>query len=186
VLLVLLVGGTAVYAVAQLSGQRAADTSGANRIAVETPSISPSPSTAPLVMPLTGQMGGQYCPVGHPHEDACWRGSLLNTGPVIGKLAITFVVEGGYENWFAHHANATLLDVITTPGCNIDAANHQIICGSLAPGRLLNVELDGYTTTRGTFRYAVKFSDISSGSPVYLNQRPDGTHEVVSWTEVIT
>jgi hypothetical protein len=43
--------------------------------------------------------------------------------------------------------------------------------------------MQGVVSTAGTFRYAVKFADISSGSAVYVNQRLDGTHEVVSWTE---
>jgi len=44
----------------------------------------------------------------------------------------------------------------------------------------------GDTSRRGTFHYAVKFADVSSGVPVYIDQNPDGTHQVVSWYERIT
>jgi hypothetical protein len=111
---------------------------------------------------------------------------LLNTGPAIHKLALIFVIGGGYDDWFAHHANGTLSGFYTTAGCDVDAANHQMVCGNVAPGGQVDVYLGGDVTTRGTFHYAVKFADISSGSPVYVNQRSDGTHDVVSWTEVIT
>ena len=53
-------------------------------------------------------------------------------------------------------------------------------------GFVNEVYLGGDVTTRGTFNYAVKFADISSGSPLYVNQHADGTHDIVSWREVLT
>ncbi len=185
--LVLIVAGGGVYAFQSLSRQ-SNDTSGGTPVASSAPpSSNPSPSSLPPVaLPLTAELGGDYCPVAHPNDAACWKGSLLNTGPVIRKLALIFVVGGGYDDWFAHHANGTLSGFYTTAGCDVDAANHQMVCGSVAAGGRVDVYLGGDVTTRGTFHYAVKFADISSGSPIYVNQHPDGTHDVVSWTEVIT
>ena len=186
VALVLIVAGGGVYAFQSLSRQ-ASDTAGGNVVTTLAPSSNPSPSTSPpIALPLTADLGGDYCPVAHPNDAACWKGSLLNTGPVIRKLALIFVVGGGYDDWFAHHANATLSGFYTTAGCDVDPANHQMVCGSVGPGGRIDVYLGGDVTTRGTFHYAVKFADISSGSPVYVNQHSDGTHDVVYWTEVIT
>lgn len=146
-----------------------------------------SPSPSPVVaLRLTAQLGGQYCPVAHPGNTACWKGSLTNTGPAIRKLAMTFVTGPPYADWFAHHGNAMLSGFYTTPGCELDAPRIRIICGSVGPNEVVNVYLVGDVTTTGTFNYAIKFSDISGSAPVYVNQRPDGTHEVVSWSEAIT
>jgi hypothetical protein len=184
--LVLIVAGGGVYAFQSLSRQ-SNDTSGGTPVATSNPSGNPSPSSLPPVaLPLTAQLGGEYCPVAHPNDAACWKGSLLNTGPVIRKLALIFVIGGGYDDWFAHHANGTLSGFYTTAGCDVDAANHQMVCGSVGPGGRVDVYLGGDVTTRGTFHYAVKFADISSGSPLYVNQHADGTHDVVSWIEVIS
>ena len=186
VALVLIVAGGGVYAFQSLSRQ-SSDTAGGNVVATLAPSSNPSPSTSPpIALPLTADLGGDYCPVAHPNDAACWKGSLLNTGPVVRTLALIFVVGGGYDDWFAHHANGTLSGFYTTAGCDVDPANHQMVCGSVGAGGRIDVYLGGDVTTRGTFHYAVKFADISSGSPVYVNQHSDGTHDVVSWTEVIT
>ncbi len=185
--LVLMSGGVGVYAITQSLGRQSSDASGANAVATVTPSSNPSPSILPpIAAPLTAQLGGDYCPVAHPNDSACWKGSFLNTGPAIRQLALIFVTGGGYDDWFAHHANGTLSGFYTTAGCNIDAANRRMVCGSVAPGGQVEVYLGGDVTTRGTFHYAVKFADISTGSATYVNQHPDGTHDVVSWTEVIT
>lgn len=184
--LVLMVGGVGVYALTQSLNRNSAEAPTGNVVATATPSISSTPSTAPpITQPLTGQLGGEYCPVAHPNDSACWKGSFLNTGPALRQLALIFVVGSGYADWFAHHANATLSGFYTTSGCDIDAKNRRIVCGGVAPRGQVDVYLGGDVTTRGTFKYAVKFADISSGSPVYVNQHPDGTHDIVSWTEVI-
>lgn len=184
--LALMAGGVGIYAFTQLNRQ-SSDTSGGNPVAAATPSIAASPSSLPATtLPLTGELGGEYCPVAHPNDAACWKGSFLNTGPGIRQLAMIFVTGGGYDDWFAHHANGTLSGFYTTPGCSVDAAHIRIVCGAVAPGGQVSVYLGGDVTTRGTFRYAVKFADISSGTPVYVDQHPDGTHDVVSWTEGIT
>jgi len=185
--LVLIVAGGGVYAFQSLNRQ-SSDTSGGTPAATSAPpSSNPSlNSPQPVALPLTAQLGGEYCPVAHPNDAACWKASLLNNGPVIRKLALIFVFGGGYDDWFAHHANGTLSGFYTTAGCDVDAANHQMVCGSVGAGGRVDVYLGGDVTTRGTFHYAVKFADISSGSPVYVNQHPDGTHDVVSWNEVIT
>jgi hypothetical protein len=180
--LILVGGGVYAFALSRQSN----DTSAANPVIRTSPSIDASPSNSPRpALPLTAQLGGDYCPVAHPNDAACWKGSLLNTGPLIKKLAMIFVIGGGYDDWFAHHANGTLSGFYSTAGCDVDPANRQIVCGSVAPGSQVDAYLGGDVTTRGTFHYAVKFADISSGSPVYVNQHSDGTHDVVSWAEVI-
>ena len=185
--LVLLFGGVGVFAISQAMSRNSSDTSGGSAVAA-TPTIAASPVASPVApaAPLTGQMGGDYCPVSHPNDAACWKGSFLNTGPPIRQLAMIFVIGGGYEDWFAHHANGTLSGFYTTAGCNVEPAKSRIVCGGVGPGAQVDVYLGGDVTTRGKFSYAVKFADISSGSPVYVNQHPDGTHDVVSWTEVIS
>jgi hypothetical protein len=184
VLMVLLGGGIAVR---QAVSQQPASSTDSGTVAVATPSpaASPSPSSV-TALPLTAQLGGEYCPVAHPGDSACWKGSLVNTGPAIRKLAFMFVIGGGYSNWFANHANGTLSGFYTTPGCDVDGAHMEIVCGQVAPGAEVDVYLGGDVTTRGTFVYAVKFADISGASPVYVDQNPDGTHAIVSWTEKIT
>lgn len=185
--LVLLVGGGGIYAISQAMSRNSSATSGGNAVAASpTIVVSPVASPVPPTAPLTGQMGGDFCPVSHPNDAACWKGSFLNTGPAIRQLAITFVIGGGYDDWFAHHANGTLSGFYTTAGCDVEPAKSRIVCGSLGPGAQVDVYLGGDVTTRGKFNYAVKFADISSGSPVYVNQHPDGTHDVVSWTEVVS
>ena len=181
--LVVLIGGTAAYALYQAANGSAPTSTSFVPV---TPSSEPSPSPSPVVVqPLTGELGGEYCPVAHRGDSACWKGSLLNTGPAIRKLAMIFIIGGEYHNWFASHANGALSGFYTTPGCAIVAAKSEIVCGSVPPGAKVDVYLGGDVTTRGTFRYAVKFADIASGSPVYVDQHPDGTHDIVSWTEVI-
>lgn len=148
------------------------------------PGETATPGGSPVVeWRLSAKLGGQYCPVVHPGDTGCWKGSLVNTGPTIGKLAITFTTASPYNDWFGHHTNAMLSGYYTTPGCELDSPHLRIVCGPVAPNATVNVYLIGDVTTAGTFKYAAKFADISTGSPVYVNQRPDGTHEVVSWSE---
>jgi hypothetical protein len=183
--LVVMVGATGAYAVYQ-AANRSAPTSSSASVTSVTPSSAPSPSPSPVVVqPLTGELGGDYCPVSHRGDAACWKGSFLNTGPAIQKLAMIFVIGSGYHNWFASHANWALSGFYTTPGCVIVATKSEMVCGAVPAGGQVNVYLGGDVTTRGTWHYAVKFADIASGSPVYVDQHPDGTHDVVSWTEGI-
>jgi hypothetical protein len=165
-------------------GQPAALT---NPAQAATPSAVGSPQASPTAArPLSAQLAGEYCPVTHPGNAACWKGSIVNTGPSIGKLAMIFVTDPPYSDWFAHHANGTLSGFYTSSGCDVDPTHSRIICGGVSPNEQIDVYLGGDVTTRGTFNYAVKFADISSGSPLYVNQHADGTHDIVSWREVIT
>src|SRR5438445_4416333 len=152
-----------------------------------TPSAAGSPAASPTVArALTAQLAGDYCSVALPGNAACWKGSFFNTGPQIGKLAMIFVTDPPYSDWFALHANGSLFGFYTSPGCDVDPAHSRIVCGAVSSNAQIDVYLGGDVTTRGTFTYAVKFADISSGSPVYVNQHADGTHDIVSWREVIT
>jgi hypothetical protein len=170
----------------QVMSQQPAGANDAGLVAPSSPSPGASPSPSIAAAPLTGQLGGDYCPVAHRGDSACWKGSFLNTGPGIRKLAFTFVIGAGYSNWFANHANGTLSGFYTTAGCDVDAAASEIVCGPVPPGGEVTVYLGGDVTTRGTFRYAVKFADVSGPTPIYVNQNPDGTHEIVTWSERIT
>jgi hypothetical protein len=183
ILVVALAGGLVLR---QVLSQQPAGTNDAGLVAASSPSPEASPSASIAAAPLTGQLGGEYCPVAHRGDSACWKGSFLNTGPGIRKLAFMFVIGAGYSNWFANHANGTLSGFYTSPGCDVDAAASEIVCGPVPPGGEVNVYLGGDVTTRGTFSYAVKFADVSGPSPVYVNQNSDGTHEIVTWSERIT
>src|SRR5258708_11238986 len=56
-----------------------------------TPSGAGAPRSSPTVSrPLTAELAGDYCPVAHPGNAACWKGTFVNTGPPIGKLAMIF------------------------------------------------------------------------------------------------
>jgi hypothetical protein len=182
----LMVTGAGVWAWHKMSDQSQQAVSVSPSPAV-TPSAADSPRPSPTVaLPLSAQLAGDYCPVAHPGDAACWKGSLVNTGPAIGKLTMIFITDPPYSDWFAHHANGTLSGFYTSPGCDVDPAHSRIVCGAVSPNARIDVYLGGDVTTRGTFNYAVKFADISSGSPSYVNQHPDGTHDVVSWREAIT
>jgi hypothetical protein len=185
-LLLVVVVGTGVWVLAHQPTTAPDVASSVSPSAAATPDESPSPSPAVASLPLTADLAGDYCPVAHRGDSACWKGAVINTGPPIGKLAFIFIVGTPYANWFANHANGTLSGFYTTPGCEVDAAHVRIVCGSVGPGQEVDVYLGGDVSRLGTFTYAVKFADISSGSPVYIDQHPDGTHDVVSWREVIS
>jgi len=184
-ILVLLLG-IAGYSIFQASRPNNPGLSDAAQVSSPSPiastTVSPQPTTTLL---LTADLQGQYCPVSHLNSNACWQGSLVDTGPPIGKLALIFVTGGGYTNWFTTHSSPALSGFYTTPGCELDAAHAQMVCGLVSTGGSVDVYLSGDASKRGTFHYAVKFADISSGTPVYINQNPDGTHQVVSWYETI-
>jgi hypothetical protein len=184
--LVLLIAGVGYVALRQSTSQSDSGSTTAPTASV-TASPSASAATSPAAaLPLTAQLSGEYCPVAHPGDSACWKGSLLNTGPTIRKVAFIFVLGSPYSNWFANHANGTLSGFYTSPGCEADAAHAQIVCGAVAAGQQVDVYLGGDVTTRGAFTYAVKFADVSGPAPVYVNQHSDGTHDVVQWQEVIS
>ena len=156
--------------------------------AMATPPKKTQPTAAPAPRapaPLTARLSGSYCPVIRVGDTACWHGGLTNTGPRIGRLAMIFVVGGGYTNWFTTHAGPSLSGFYTTAGCTVDAANARILCGAVPAGASVSVYLDGDVSKAGAFSYAVKFADISSGGVVYIDQNPNGTHQVVSWSESI-
>ncbi len=185
-LILLLLLGVAGYTIFQ-GMQQNVDVNTTSQLSTPSPIVSPTAQpTAAAALPLTAELDGEYCPVAHLNKTACWRGSLLDTGPRIGKLALIFVTGGGYTNWFATHTNPMLSGFYTTPGCELDVPHGRMLCDSVAPGGSISVYLVGDTSKRGTFHYAVKFADVSSGSPVYVDQNPDGTHQVVSWYERIT
>jgi hypothetical protein len=96
-----------------------------------------------------------------------------------------FVVGGKYSDWFTNHPNSRLTEANTSSGCALDAPHNRIVCGAVAPRAEVNAQMLGVVVGTGTFKYAVTFADISSGSPVYVNQRLDGSHDVVSWTELV-
>jgi hypothetical protein len=184
--LALLIAGVGYLALRQPASQNDSGSATAPTASVTASPSAPAATSPATALPLTAQLSGEYCPVAHPGNSACWKGSLVNTGPPIGKLAFIFVLGGPYANWFANHANGTLSGFYTSPDCEVDAAHAEIVCGPVAVNQEVDVYLGGDVTARGTFRYAVKFADVSGPTPVYVNQHPDGTHDVVEWQEVIS
>ena len=59
-----------------------------------------------------------------------------------------------------------------------------MVCGAVPTGGQVSVYLSADTSKAGTFHYGVKFADISGGTTVYADQKSDGTHQIVSWSEV--
>jgi hypothetical protein len=189
VVLAVIAGGLALWALQPAGNQTAAGLPSAEPSTATTsatPSAVPSPSPSLVAaQPLTARLAGDYCPVRHVGDSACWKGSVVNTGPPIQNLAMIFIVGSPYSNWFATHSNGTLSGFFTSPGCQIDAAHSRIVCGPVAAGQEVDAYLGGDVSKRGAFNYGIKFADIGGGSPVYINQHANGTHDAVTWREVI-
>jgi hypothetical protein len=134
---------------------------------------------------LAGNFAGEYCSVLHEGDSACFKVSFTNRGPAIGRLAIILRVGKPYADWIAIHPHAMLATSMTTQGCTLDATNSAIVCGPVAPKGEVAAYLQGIVQGTGTFKYAVAFADISSGKPVFLNQRIDGGYQVLTYTETI-
>jgi len=132
---------------------------------------------------LAAKFSGEYCPVLHEGDSACFKVSLTNTGPAIGRLAIILRVGKPYADWITNHPHAMLVTSMTTQGCALDATNSAIVCGPVAPKAEVATYLQGIAQGTGIFKYAVAFADISSGTPVFLNQRIDGAYQVLTYTE---
>jgi len=96
-----------------------------------------------------------------------------------------FTIGGGYTNWFSTHEGHMLSGFFTTRGCTVDPAHARIVCGSVASRGTVSVYLVGGVSKVGLYHYGVKFADISSGRAVYIDQHPNGTHDVIAWTEAI-
>ena len=134
---------------------------------------------------LAGNFGGEYCPVLHDGDSSCFKVSLTNTGPAIGRLAIIFRVGKPYADWTLHHPHAMLATSMTTQGCALDETNSAIVCGPVGPKGEVAAYLQGIVQGTGIFRFAVAFADVSSGTPVFLNQRIDGAYQVLTYTETV-
>ena len=134
---------------------------------------------------LAANFAGEYCSVLHEGDPSCFKVSLSNTGPAIGRLAIIFRVGKPYTDWIAHHPHALVATSMTTQGCALDATNSAMVCGPVGPKGEVAVYLQGVVQGTGTFKYAVAFADISSGKPVFLNQRIDGAYQVLTYTETV-
>ena len=147
--------------------------------------VAATPRVATAPPKLTATVSGSYCPVAYLNQNACWRGTVVNTGPQIGRLALIFVTGGGYTNWFSTHSSPALSGFYTTPGCVLDISHARMLCGAVPRGGHVTVYLSADTSKAGTFHYAVKFADVSYGTPDYIDQNPDGTHRIVAWTESI-
>jgi hypothetical protein len=145
----------------------------------------PPDLSAVLDKGLAGNFAGEYCPTLHDGDSSCFKVSLTNTGPAIGRLAIIFRVGKPYADWIEIHPHAMLPPSTTTQGCALDPSNSAIVCGPVAPKGEVAAYLQGLAKGTGTFKYAVAFADISSGTPVFLNQRINGAYQVLTYTETI-
>lgn len=182
VAIALMLAGAGVWAWQNLRGTGAPPPSTISAAQVET--VSPNLGGV-LDRGLAGRIAGEYCPVLHEGETSCYKVSLTNTGPAIGRLAIIFRVGKPYTDWTANHPHAVLTASMTTQGCSLDAVNSAIVCGSVAPKGEVAAYLQGAVQGTGTFKYAVAFADVSPGAPVFLNQRIDGTYQVLTYTETV-
>lgn len=146
----------------------------------------PADLSALLDSGLAGNFAGEYCPVLHEGDTACFKVSFTNTGPAIGRLAIILRVGKPYADWIETHPHAMLPPGTTTQGCALDATSSAIVCGAVGPKVEIAAYLHGIVKGTGTFKYAVAFADISSGKPVFLNQRLDGAYQVLTYTETVS
>lgn len=149
---------------------------------------SQTPPGPPLVAyapdaPLTANFGTDTCPVAHPGDTACFKGTFTNSGPAIGKLAIMFVRGGSHTDWLATHPNGMLSKNLSGKGCELEASHSRIVCGSVPQYGQVVAYMLGIVTVAGTYNYGVRFADIATGEPVYVNQPPKGAPSTISWTE---
>ena len=61
-----------------------------------------------------------------------------------------------------------------------------MVCGAVPTGGQVSVYVSADASKAGAFHYAVKFADISGWTTVYVDQKSDGTHQIVWWSEVIS
>lgn len=183
--------GTPVAVVTGSPDATASATASPTVLPTVRPSPKPSPTRTPVAVTkpppaLTATIDGSFCPVSRVGETSCWLGRIVNRGPRIGRLAVVFTTRSGYDNWFATHSHFGLQPGDTSPGCSIDAPHLRIVCGPLATGAEIEVHLVGEVAAVGDYQYAVGFADISSGTTRYVDMNPDGTHDLLGWTERIS
>ena len=88
--LVVMIGGTAAYAICQVANRSYLHQClGCGSHASSEPSPSPLPA---VVQPLTGELGGDYCPVAHRGNSASWKGSFLNITTALAPMARAFSI----------------------------------------------------------------------------------------------
>lgn len=168
------------YGIPKLSSLLASHSS---PVATPSPSVTPSPT---IVAPLTAQIAANACLQSHVGDTACFRVQFTNTGPAIGNLAIVFVTDPPYSNWFQHHFGVGMAATDNADGCSVDSVHLQVVCGPVPTGAHIVIHVVGYQANAGTHTYGVRFGDISSGSLSDVNLNPDGTPFIFRWTETIS
>jgi hypothetical protein len=184
VVLVLLAVGSGAWAV-QRYGIPSLSVLTASHKSQVTPSpvVTPSPH---IIEPLTATITGVSCPVAHVGDPACWKVSFTNTGPAIGNLAMVFVTDPPYSNWFQHHLGATMQATDNAAGCAVEDVHVQVVCGAVPAGAHITIHLIAYIANAGAHTYGVRFGDIASGAFVDVDLASDGTPFVASWKETIS
>jgi len=151
--------------------------------ATPSPLVTPSPT---IVKPFTAQITGAACPGSHVGDPACFKVSFTNTGPTIGNLAMSFVIDPPYSNWFQHHFGAAMSGTDNAASCSVDNIHLQVVCGLVPAGAHIIIHLIGYMGNVGKHTYGVRFGDLASGTLADVNLGADGTPFVIQWTESIT
>jgi hypothetical protein len=103
--------------------------------------------------------------------------AIQNTGRDIGRLGIAI---GLYDDWLEHHT----LAMGSAPRCRIEAAIEGFDCGAVRSGEAVGIVLRATADDVGTFRYGLRFYDLSGGlEPV---TKPDGGDLVMTFEETVT
>jgi hypothetical protein len=149
-----------------------------------TPSIAVTPSPT-IVQPFTAKISGAACNALHVGDPACWKVTFTNTGPALGNLAMVFVTDPPYSNWFQHHFGAEMAVKDNAAGCSVDNAHLQVDCGAVPAGASITIDLVGYMANVGVHTYAVRFFDISAGQLLDVDMGADGTPFMLTWQETV-
>lgn len=152
-----------------------------------TPAPAPAPASIPNADPtLTAQLDGEATPAGALGAKAAIRLYVLNTGRPIGQLGIIFITDprSGDSNWFLKHSDVSFA-TYPANACHLDENLPGFVCGPLAAGAGVVLNVHSLMSVTGEFDYAVKFADLAKGPTDYVNVHPDGTHDSISWFESV-
>src|SRR5207237_664533 len=132
-----------------------------------------------LPAPVAQMAPPQWMPQAQP--------STSRTPVMVAAVAVIALMASGVGLWaWQQSANQSQTAAVANPSQTATPSTAGSPLASPTVARALTAQLAGDVNTRGTFTYSVEFADISVGSSVYVNQPSDGTHDVVSWREVIT
>jgi hypothetical protein len=100
-----------------------------------------------------------------------------NTGRDIGHLGIEM---GLYDSWLHHHT----LAMGSAARCQIDSSLGGFDCGAVRSGETAAFVLRATPDDAGTFRYGLRFYDLTGGGRQPISS-PDGGDLVITFEEMV-